>query len=67
MVAEHILGSLSHFLQQAEQHPNATDLLNARLYKDIYPVTDQVRLATQFSKDLVARLTGREMPNLANF
>ncbi|KAJ5531268.1 hypothetical protein N7527_004661 [Penicillium freii] len=60
VVTQHILGSLSHFLQQAEQHPNATDLLNARLREDMYPVTDQVRLATQFSENLVARLTGRE-------
>lgn len=60
VVAEHILGSLSHFLQQAEQRPNATDLLNARLCEDMYPVTDQVRIATQFSEYLVARLTGRE-------
>ncbi|KAJ5263049.1 hypothetical protein N7524_008354 [Penicillium chrysogenum] len=60
VVAQHILGSLSHFLQQAEQRPNATDLLDARLCEDMYPVTDQVRLATQFSENLVARLTGRE-------
>jgi hypothetical protein len=60
VVAEHILVSLSHFLQQAEKRPNATDLLNARLSEDMYPVTDQVRLATQFSENLVARLTGRE-------
>ncbi|KAJ6185715.1 hypothetical protein N7519_007016 [Penicillium mononematosum] len=60
VVAQHILCSLSHFLQQAEQRPNATDLLDARLCEDMYPVTDQVRLATQFSENLVARLTGRE-------
>ncbi|CAI7606346.1 unnamed protein product [Penicillium glandicola] len=59
-VTQHILGSLSHFLQQAEQSPKATDLLDARLHEDMYPVTDQVRLATQFSENLVARLTGRE-------
>lgn len=60
VVAEGILNTLSHILHQAEQHPNGSTLLAACLHEDMYPVTDQVRLATQFSENLVARLSGRE-------
>ncbi|BDD54846.1 hypothetical protein MAP00_000426 [Monascus purpureus] len=59
-VVQAILNTLSHILRQAEQLPNANALLDARLYTDMYPLTDQVRLATQFSENLVARLTARE-------
>ncbi|KAE9382093.1 hypothetical protein N431DRAFT_425597 [Stipitochalara longipes BDJ] len=60
VVVEGILNSLSHILHQAEKRPDASTLLEARLYDDMYPLSDQVRLATQFSENLVARLTGRE-------
>jgi uncharacterized protein len=60
MVVQGILKSLSHILHQAEQRPDAITLLEGRLYEDMYPLPDQVRLATQFSENLVARLTGRE-------
>jgi len=60
VVVQGILNSLSHILHQAEQRPDASTLLEARLYEDMYPLTDQVRIATQFSENLVARLTGRE-------
>jgi hypothetical protein len=60
VVCQGILKSLSHFLHQAEERPNASVLLEARLIEDMYPLTDQVRLATQFSENLAARLTGRE-------
>lgn len=60
VVAQAILNTLSHILHQAEQRPNASSLLDARLYEDMYPLADQVRLATQFTENLVARLTGRE-------
>ena len=60
IVAQGILCSLSHILHQAEQRPDASTLFEARLYEDMYPLTDQVRLATQFSENLLARLTGRE-------
>ena len=59
VVVQGILHTLSHILHQAEQRPNASTLLEARLYEDMYPLTDQVRLVTQFSEFLVARLTGR--------
>jgi hypothetical protein len=60
MVVQSILNTLSHILHQAEQHPDASTLLEARLHENMYPLPDQVRLATQFSENLAARLTGRE-------
>lgn len=60
VVAQGILNTLSHILHQAEQRPNASTLLEARLYEDMHPLTDQIRLATQYSENVVARLTGRE-------
>ncbi|GAD99919.1 hypothetical protein AOR_1_404184 [Paecilomyces variotii No. 5] len=60
VVVQSILNTLSHILHQAEQRTDAISLLEARLHEDMYPLTDQVRLATQFSENLVARLTGRE-------
>lgn len=59
-VLQHILATLSHILTKASEHPNANDLLKARLIEDMYPLSDQIRLATQFSENLLARLTGRE-------
>ncbi|OGM46942.1 hypothetical protein ABOM_004416 [Aspergillus bombycis] len=58
-VVQSILNSLSHILQQASQQPNANILLAARLHEDMYPLTDQVRITTQFAANLVARLTGQ--------
>ncbi|KAB8260099.1 hypothetical protein BDV32DRAFT_123565 [Aspergillus pseudonomiae] len=58
-VVQSILTTLSHILQQASQQPNATALLSARLHEDMYPLTDQVRITTQFAANLVARLTGQ--------
>lgn len=61
VVLEGILSTLTHVLQKAEGRPDADNLLtNARLHDDMYPLTDQVRLATQFSENIVARLTGRD-------
>ncbi|TVY92499.1 hypothetical protein LAWI1_G002218 [Lachnellula willkommii] len=59
-VVQSVINSLSHILHLAEQRPNASTLLAARLHDDMYPLADQVRIATQFSENLVARLTGRE-------
>lgn len=66
VVAYSILSTLSHILHKAEQSANASTLLEARLCDDMYPLTDQVRLATQFSENLVARLTGREPVTFEN-
>lgn len=60
VVVESILRTLKHILNQAEKQPEHNNLLSARLHEDMYPLTDQIRLITQFSENLVARLTGRE-------
>ncbi|KAL5342307.1 hypothetical protein BJX70DRAFT_394901 [Aspergillus crustosus] len=60
VVLQAILRTLTHILHQAEQHPKSdTFLTSARLHEDMYPLADQIRLATQFSEFLVARLSGR--------
>lgn len=59
-VLQAILKTLTHILHKAEQQPNATTLPSARLHENMYPLIDQVRLATHFSEALVARLTGRD-------
>lgn len=64
-VCQGILGTLTHILKKAEEQPNADALLtSARLYEDMYPITDQVRCATQFTENILARLTGREAVTL---
>ncbi|KAJ9287864.1 hypothetical protein DTO021C3_4669 [Paecilomyces variotii] len=60
VVLQGILNSLSHILHQAEQRPDGSSLLEARLHEDMYPFTDQVRLATLSSENVAARLTARE-------
>jgi uncharacterized protein len=63
-VLQGILQTLSHILHKAEKHAGAdTDanaLLTARLTDDMYPLADQIRLATQFAERVTARLTGGE-------
>lgn len=64
VVVQSILGTLTHILNKAEQHfgdaSKITSLLEARLYQDMYPLRDQVRLGSQFAENLAARLTARE-------
>ncbi|PYH44091.1 DUF1993 domain-containing protein [Aspergillus saccharolyticus JOP 1030-1] len=59
-----ILTTLSHVLHQAEAHRPAspTSFLTARLHEAMYPLADQIRLATKFSALLVARLTDQPEP-----
>ncbi|KAL4886391.1 hypothetical protein BJY04DRAFT_213162 [Aspergillus karnatakaensis] len=60
VVLQAILNTLTHILKKAEQHPNAsTFITGARLHENMYPLADQIRIATQFSEFLAARLTGR--------
>ncbi|KAJ5109074.1 hypothetical protein N7456_005749 [Penicillium angulare] len=59
-VVQNLLKTLSHILHQAEQRPDANNLLTARLHEDMYPLTDQIRIIVQYSENLVARLVGRE-------
>ena len=41
-------------------------LLNVRLAPDMFPLTRQVQIATDFAKGLVARLAGQEPPKYAD-
>jgi len=60
VVVQGILKTLTHILHEAEKRPNASTLLEARLHEDMYPLTEQIRIATQYSENLIARLTVRE-------
>ena len=62
-----VLGNLSGILGKAAAHcvqrkiePNA--LLGCRLYPDMFPLTRQVQLSTDFAKGMGARLAGIEVP-----
>lgn len=67
-VFSHLLGALSGILQKAEAHctarkidPNA--LLGFRLFPDMFALTRQVQLATDFAKGPSARLAGVDVPS----
>lgn len=55
-----ILTTLKHVLQKAQERPDAEALVQARLYEDMKPLESQIRIATQFSENLIAKLTARE-------
>lgn len=66
-VFRQLLGSLAAVLEKAEAHaqerriePDA--LLQARLYPDMFPLSMQVQIATDFAKGASARLAGVEPP-----
>lgn len=70
-VFKQMLGGLKDVLRKAEAHvtekkidPNA--LLQARLYPDMFPLSRQVQVATDFAKSVSARLAGVEVPTLAD-
>ncbi|KAL4809703.1 hypothetical protein BDV18DRAFT_132623 [Aspergillus unguis] len=60
-VLQSLLTTLSHLLHKSTQTslPEQT-ILDARLHESMYALPDQIRLATQFSAYLVARLTASE-------
>jgi hypothetical protein len=66
-VFRQVLGSLTELLNKAETHatsrnidPNA--ILQARLFPDMFPLTRQIMIATDFAKGASARLAGIEVP-----
>ncbi|OKP14191.1 hypothetical protein PENSUB_104 [Penicillium subrubescens] len=63
-VLQSLLRTLTHILQKASNDPSPAKteatFFSARLTPDMYPLPDQIRIATQFSENLVARLTNRE-------
>jgi hypothetical protein len=61
------LGSLSAFLEKGQAHAvqrkfEPAVLLGARLAPDMHPLTRQVQLASDISKNSVARLAAQEPP-----
>ena len=61
------LKALSANLERAEGHARAkglaeTDLIDARLAPDMFPLSRQVQIATDHAKGAAARLSGREVP-----
>ncbi len=66
-VFKQMLGGLSDILQKAETHaelkkfePSA--LLQARLYPDMFALTQQVQVACDFASSVSARLAGVDVP-----
>ena len=66
-VFKQLLTALQVILDKAESHlanhpVNATALLQASLFPDMFNFTRQVQIATDFAKGVVARLAGVEVP-----
>ena len=62
-----MLANLDHMLNKAQAHAEAkkfdpANLLSARLYPDMLPLTRQVQIACDAAKNGVARLSGVEAP-----
>jgi hypothetical protein len=62
-----MLTNLKAILQKAAAHAQAKKidesvLLNARLYPDMFPLTRQVQIASDFARGTSARLSGVEPP-----
>jgi uncharacterized protein len=66
-VFKQMLTSLSDILSKAEAHATAKNidpnaLLQARLYPDMFALTHQIQIASDFAKGVSARLAGVEVP-----
>jgi hypothetical protein len=66
-VFKQMLNSVSAILVKADQHAAAKNidpgvLLQARLYPDMFPLIQQVQIATNFSRGVSARLAGVDVP-----
>lgn len=68
-VLQSLLRTLTHILQKASTPTSSrsdlepefeSTIFAARLTPDMYPLSDQIRLATQFAENLAARLTARD-------
>jgi hypothetical protein len=62
-----MLGNLKGILEKAAAHAtakkiNESALLGARLFPDMFPLTRQVQIATDFARGTSARLAGIEPP-----
>lgn len=70
-VLSHFIRGLQAILRKADAHcaarkidPNA--LLSARLFPDMFPLTKQVQLVSDFAKGIGARLSGATNPSYAD-
>jgi hypothetical protein len=66
-VFKQMLTSLSDILSKAEAHATAKNidpnaLLQARLYPDMFTLTRQIQIASDFAKGVSARLAGVDVP-----
>ncbi len=66
-----MLGNLSAILDKAKAHAEAKNidgavLINARLAPDMYPLSQQIQIATYMAKACSARLAGLEVPSYEN-
>jgi len=66
-----ILGNLSAILEKAAKHCeqrkiDPSSLLGFRLYPDMFALTRQIQLSTDFAKGLGARLAGVEIPKFSD-
>jgi uncharacterized protein len=66
-VFRNMLGALATVLEKAEAHAlqhkyEPAALLGARLFPDMFPLRQQVQVATDFAKGASARLAGQEAP-----
>ncbi|KAK1251778.1 hypothetical protein MKX07_007257 [Trichoderma sp. CBMAI-0711] len=59
-LAQNALKALTSILKKGEAAPNGASLLNARIHPDMLPLTFQVKMVTDTTTKLVARLTGTE-------
>lgn len=62
-----MLSALSTTLEKAEAHADARGfdpklLLETRLFPDMYPLSQQIRIACDFAKNTSARLAGIDLP-----
>jgi hypothetical protein len=68
---EQVIGSLTAILDKAAAHAAAKKidpavLIGSRLAPDMYPLSRQVQLVSDFAKGVAARLGGVEMPRYAD-
>ena len=66
-VFKQMLGGMATALSKAEAHAlakkiDANALLQARLFPDMFPLVQQVRIAADFARGVPARLAGMEPP-----
>lgn len=67
-VIKQMLSALSDVLKKAEAHATAKNIdsaayLGARLYPDMFPLSRQVQIATDFARGITSRLTSTEVPS----